>query len=200
MRKTKLILATTIALMLSFATTAFAGFESVNAADVYPQTETIYIDNNPVEIDTININGSKYIPLRKVSEALGCTVDYQEDVITIVKDQGYQTSQAQVISDGSGGQANTQIVKIEIYPENDSHVAECRRIVFSSKDNFLSDSPFSNNSLITADGSFIFPVILDGSSYIPLRYLCYNGLNCNVNFANDVVHITTQPLQQFPSK
>ena len=189
MKKTKLVLATTLVLMLSFATTAFAGFEAVKAADVYPQTETIYIDNNPVEIDTININGSKYIPLRKVSEALGCDVDYKEDCITVIKDQGYATSREQTAPDNM---ENIQKIEITFTAQNDD--VKCERTSYALSDGKLKLSSSVGTPLI-AD-----PVILNSTSYIPLRFLCQNMLNCNVNFNDNVVYITTQPLQQFETK
>ena len=199
MKKTKLVLATTLVLMLSFATTAFAGFDVVNAADVYPQTETIYIDNTPVEIDTININGSKYIPLRKVSEALGCTVDYKEDCITVIKDQGYATSREQT---AEGNMENIRKVEIIFKPEFPNPNAlptlqdkkSCERISYSYYDDKFTWQ---------ADQGFPIdagPVILDSTSYIPLRYLCQSMLNCKVSFVDNVTHITSQPLQQFATE
>ena len=196
MKRTKLVLATILVLMLSFATTAFAGFEAVNSADVYPQTETIYIDNNPVEIDTININGSKYIPLRKVSEALGCTVDYKEDCITVIKDQGYQTTQEQC---AEGNQAGTQVIRLQFMSKTAAEFpGKTRRSSYGSIDDiaidrYASDTGMTNSSQFT-------PVLMDNIAYVPLRFLCQNGLNCKVEFVNDTTHITSQPLQQFATE
>ncbi|MFV0519702.1 MAG: CapA family protein [Lachnospirales bacterium] len=148
-----------------FFTSVYASEESsytyVNPYIFYQGKALKFIDSEGDSIQPINYNGTTYLPVRYLSEALGLTVNWLEDIRTVqLMSETYKDENL-----------------YEIY--ND--------YIPSDKINIKVDYDFLN--LVDSNGEKKEPFIVDGVTYVPLRFIS-NALGFDVSYSSESDVIT----------
>lgn len=168
----KVILITLILLLIStsvYASTERAAVEGGMKVTLNGNN-LLLTDANDYRVYPILFNGTTYLPVRAISESLGLKVDWEQSTRTVILEE---TDEEIVVNTANTtGNRIYNHVKIEkgISVKLDGKVLDLR----------------------SSDGSKVYPMMLEGSTYLPVRALA-ETLNMKVNWnAKDfTVEITT---------
>ncbi len=89
MRKIR-FLTTLVLTVIMMSATVYASGTKVKARFLQ-STGYVYLNESPIDGQSISYNGKTYLPVRKVSEALGLKVDFDKDTNTINLTEGEET-------------------------------------------------------------------------------------------------------------
>ncbi|MPM61416.1 hypothetical protein SDC9_108274 [bioreactor metagenome] len=157
-------------------------YKSINVAyDNYK----IFINNNLIkptdangnEVSPFNYNGTIYLPLRAVSEALNRNVFWvEQQKLVVIKDSTNTYSPSKVEFTGKYAKTTYQDISV----------------AYDSIQLFINDKYVTPTD---ANGAAVEPFIYNGSTFVPIRAVCV-ALNCTVDWkaSEKAIYITDPSL------
>ena len=174
----------TIAALMALATTAFAAnevtvTEAGNFHIYYNDVEKGFTDVNGTVVRPIVLEGTTYLPVRAASELVGLSASWNGETSTIA------------LTAGSG----TGCVTTAPAP-----IAQ-RAVSATIADNFTIIYNNTKQSFADANGKVVYPVVKDGTTYLPIRALC-SMLNIPVewNGTTSSIYLGTHTVAPIPAK
>ncbi len=174
----------TIAALMALATTAFATnevtvTEAGNFHIYYNDVEKGFTDVNGTIVRPIVLEGTTYLPVRAASELVGLSASWNGETSTVT------------LTAGSG----TGCVTTAPAP-----IAQ-RAVSATIADNFTIIYNNTKQSFADANGKVVYPVVKDGTTYLPIRALC-SMLNIPVewNGTTSSIYLGTHTVAPIPAK
>ena len=174
----------TIAALMALATTAFAAnevtvTEAGNFHIYYNDVEKGFTDVNGTVVRPIVLEGTTYLPVRAASELVGLSASWNGETSTVT------------LTAGSG----TGCVTTAPAP-----IAQ-RAVSATIADNFTIIYNNTKQSFADANGKVVYPVVKDGTTYLPIRALC-SMLNIPVewNGTTSSIYLGTHTVAPIPAK
>lgn len=174
----------TIAALMALATTAFATnevtvTEAGNFHIYYDDVEKGFTDVNGTVVRPIVLEGTTYLPVRAASELVGLSASWNGETSTVT------------LTAGSG----TGCVTTAPAP-----IAQ-RAVSATIADNFTIIYNNTKQSFTDANGKTVYPVVKDGTTYLPIRALC-SMLNIPVewNGTTSTIYLGTHTVAPIPAK
>ena len=174
----------TIVALMALATTAFAAnevtvTEAGNFHIYYNDVEKGFTDVNGTVVRPIVLEGTTYLPVRAASELVGLSASWNGGTSTVT------------LTAGSG----TGCVTTAPAP-----IAQ-RAVSATIADNFTIIYNSTKQSFTDANGKTVYPVVKDGTTYLPIRALC-SMLNIPVewNGTTSSIYLGTHTVAPIPAK
>ena len=174
----------TIAALMALATTAFAAnevtvTEAGNFHIYYNDVEKGFTDVNGTVVRPIVLEGTTYLPVRAASELVGLSASWNGETSTVT------------LTAGSG----TGCVTTAPAP-----IAQ-RAVSATIADNFTIIYNSTKQSFADANGKVVYPVVKDGTTYLPIRALC-SMLNIPVEWdgTTSSIYLGTHTVAPIPAK
>ena len=175
----------TIAALMALATTAFATSSEVTVTEAgnfhiyYNDVEKGFTDVNGTVVRPIVLEGTTYLPVRAASELVGLSASWNGETSTVT------------LTAGSG----TGCVTTAPAP-----IAQ-RAVSATIADNFTIIYNNTKQSFADANGKVVYPVVKDGTTYLPIRALC-SMLNIPVewNGTTSSIYLGTHTVAPIPAK
>ena len=193
----KSIFAAFTASVMLFSTTAFAAKEKKTVTAVYNEIKIavdgvriIPRDANGDVVDPFIIDGTTYLPVRALANALGQGVSWDQETSTVIIGGSPDSVSTSPLLSQSSGKGRQSVEVTTVY--NDI------KIVVNGNEITPKD----------ANGNIVEPFIIDGTTYLPVRALA-NALGEEVSWeqSTSTVYIGVQPfrvnasiLKQFSDK
>ena len=172
----------TIVALMALATTAFAAnevtvTEAGNFHIYYNDVEKGFTDVNGTVVRPIVLEGTTYLPVRAASELVGLSASWNGETSTVT------------LTAGSG----TGCVTTAPAP-----IAQ-RAVSATIADNFTIIYNNTKQSFADANGKVVYPVVKDGTTYLPIRALC-SMLNIPVEWdgTTSTIYLGTRPAASTP--
>ena len=174
----------TIVALMALATTAFAAnevtvTEAGNFHIYYNDVEKGFTDVNGTVVRPIVLEGTTYLPVRAASELVGLSASWNGETSTVA------------LTAGSG----TGCVTTAPAP-----IAQ-RAVSATIADNFTIIYNNTKQSFADANGKVVYPVVRDGTTYLPIRALC-SMLNIPVEWdgTTSSIYLGTHTVAPIPAK
>ena len=144
--------------------------------------QTINIDGKSIQVDSKNINGITLVPLRVLSETMGADVGYDNGVITIEYDTGFE--------EVDGNMMNI-LIRLNLL---ENEIEYTKYLYKSNQLDGYAPYKFGNN--------LQQPVVVDGGvSYVPFR-LISESLGYNIDYKDEIINLSKMtsgdPLAVYP--
>lgn len=172
----------TIVALMALATTAFAAnevtvTEAGNFHIYYNDVEKGFTDVNGTVVRPIVLEGTTYLPVRAASELVGLSASWNGETSTVT------------LTAGSG----TGCVTTAPAPTAQ------RAVSATIADNFTIIYNNTKQSFADANGKVVYPVVKDGTTYLPIRALC-SMLNIPVEWdgTTSTIYLGTRPAASTP--
>lgn len=174
----------TIAALMALATTAFAAnevtiTEAGNFHIYYNDVEKGFTDVNGTVVRPIVLEGTTYLPVRAASELVGLSASWNGETSTVTLTAGSGT--------GCVTTAPAPIAQRAV----SATIADHFTIIYNS----------TKQSFADANGKVVYPVVKDGTTYLPIRALC-SMLNIPVewNGTTSSIYLGTHTVAPIPAK
>lgn len=175
MKKSFIVLA--LALTLIFAVSAVAGAANTQInAELRPDFKIIingeqqtFTDANGTIVYPALYNGTTYLPLRAVGNALGMNVGWDGDTQTVTLDS--TDNAAAAVTNPTTPVINDTNITAELRPDF--------KIIINSEQQAFTD----------ANGATVYPILYNGTTYLPLRAVG-NALDMTVGWDGDTQTVT----------
>lgn len=175
----------TIAALLALATTAFATSSEVTVTEAgnfhiyYNDVEKGFTDVNGTIVRPIVLEGTTYLPVRAASELVGLSASWNGETSTVTLTAGSGT--------GCVTTAPAPIAQRAV----SATIADHFTIIYNS----------TKQSFADANGKTVYPVVKDGTTYLPIRALC-SMLNIPVewNGTTSSIYLGTHTVAPTPAK
>ena len=175
----------TIAALMALATTAFAASSEVTVTEAgnfhiyYNDVEKGFTDVNGTIVRPIVLEGTTYLPVRAASELVGLSASWNGETSTVTLTAGSGT--------GCVTTAPAPIAQLAVSATIVDHFT----IIYNN----------TKQSFTDANGKTVYPVVKDGTTYLPIRALC-SMLNIPVewNGTTSSIYLGTHTVAPTPAK
>ena len=175
----------TIAALMALATTAFATSSDVTVTEAgnfhiyYNDVEKGFTDVNGTVVRPIVLEGTTYLPVRAASELVGLSASWNGETSTVT------------LTTGSGTGCVTTAPAPIAQRAVSATIADHFTIIYNS----------TKQSFTDANGKTVYPVVKDGTTYLPIRALC-GMLNIPVewNGTTSSIYLGTHTVAPVPAK